>query len=153
MLELPSLFCCGNFVGPTDFGSPTVKTVGLLEQQKSYNKWGIITSNTNSFHLLRDKKCRSNKRCERGTNKWLKSQTNTNSFQLLGVQNCCITTLFPNKSKKGLLDMQSIFSVSHFPFWEYDRVTSMTCPTSPVYRCPIPFLRKLLQDVPKIYWS
>ncbi len=30
MLGLLSLFCCGNFVGPTDFGSPTVKTVGLL---------------------------------------------------------------------------------------------------------------------------
>ncbi len=73
-------------VGPTKgkkylqhFSEP--KSVGTTKelQQKSYNKWGIIISNTNSFHLLRDKNCRSNKRCESGSNKWFKSQTNTNS--------------------------------------------------------------------------
>ena len=62
----------------------------------------------NRFHLLRDKICRSNKRDESGPNKWLKSQTNTNSFPLFGVQNCCITTLFSNRRKKGLLGNQTL---------------------------------------------
>ncbi len=28
--------------------------------------------------------------------------------QLLGIQNCCIKTLFPNKSKKGLLEYLAV---------------------------------------------
>ncbi len=36
VLELVSFFCCGNFVGPTDFGSPTVKTVTVAETFDSF---------------------------------------------------------------------------------------------------------------------
>ncbi len=132
MLELLSLFCCGNFVGPTDFGSPTVKTVGLFRTVVEtfdffvgatfltfvgptvlgpYYCWEDfspffgpkIFGSQDCWSYFPVFCCRSNKRCESGSNKWLKSQANTNSFQLLGVQNCCITTLFPNKREKGLL--------------------------------------------------
>ena len=74
-------FVGGKLLGQTFLGSPTVRTVGV----------GVTLS------LLLWKFCW----------KWLKSQTNTpantNSFQLLGVQNFCVTTLFPDKREKGFL--------------------------------------------------
>ncbi len=115
-------FVGGKLLGPTFLGSPTVRTVGVgvtfslllwkycwtyrFWLPHSKNCWPVrtVTSNTNSFHLLRDKNCRSNKRCESGSNKWVKSLINTNTFELLGVQNCCITTLFSYKREKGLLN-------------------------------------------------
>ncbi len=67
-----------------------------------------ITSNTNKFHLLRDKICRFNEKISlpkdmKVAPKMIEKSDQHQEFSTVGVQNCCITTHFPNKREKGLL--------------------------------------------------
>ncbi len=64
----------------------------------------MITSNTNSFHLLRDKNYRSNKRDGSGSNKLLKSHT-------VGGSKLLYYNTFLQQKKKELLEKVAMYCV------------------------------------------